>query len=55
MSDDERPRPSMGAVFSNWREYDAPLLTKLRMAAKNNWRKINRRKSCCGNDGEPGC
>ena len=35
--------------------YDAPFLTKLRMAARNNWIKARTRKDCCGNDGEPGC
>lgn len=62
MSDDdrsqrsERPqRPSFGAVLTNWREYDAPFLAKLRMAASNNWRKLRTRRDCCGNDGQPGC
>lgn len=48
-------RPSLAAVLSNWRESDAPLLTKLRQAAKNTWTKLRSRRNCCGNDGQPGC
>ena len=48
-------RPSFGNTLTNWREYDAPFLTKLRMAAANNWRKLRTRRNCCGNDGQPGC
>jgi len=47
--------PNFGTVLSNWRESDAPFLTKLRQAAKNNWRKLRTRQNCCGNDGQPGC
>jgi hypothetical protein len=37
MSDARPPRrPSLGAVLSNWRAYDAPFVTKLRLAARNN-------------------
>jgi hypothetical protein len=52
---DERPPPSLSAAFSNWRTYDAAFLTKLRMTAANNWRKLRTRSNCCGNDGQPGC
>jgi len=48
-------RPSLGAVLSNWRESDAPFLTKLGQAANNNWRKLRTRQNCCGNGGQPGC
>lgn len=48
-------RPSIAAVISNWREYDAPFATKLRLALKNYGRRFVRRSNCCGNDGEPGC
>jgi len=48
-------RPSIGAFISNWREYDAPFTTKLRLAAKNYGVRVVRRSNCCGNDGEPGC
>ena len=56
MSDESpRQRPSLGAVFSNFRTYDAPFLTKMRLLARNNWIKARTRKDCCGNDGQPGC
>jgi hypothetical protein len=42
-------------VISNWREYDAPAVVKLRMAARNMWRRVVLRQSCCGNHGQPGC
>jgi hypothetical protein len=50
-----RNRPSIGALISNWHEYDAPAMSKLRLAARNLWRRVVRRQSCCGNHGEPGC
>lgn len=48
-------RPSFGNVVSNWREYDAPFGTKLKLLLRNNWSKVRTRSNCCGNDGEPGC
>jgi len=48
-------RPSFRAVISNWRTYDAPFWTKLRLAARNNWTKLRTRQNCCGHEGEPGC
>lgn len=48
-------RPTLGAFFSNFGTYDAPLLTKLRLAIRNNWLKARARRGCCGNAGEPGC
>jgi hypothetical protein len=53
--DTRGPRPSLGAVFTNWRTYDASLTTKLRMLLRNNWTKARKRSNCCGNTGEPGC
>jgi len=50
-----RARPSLGTLFSNFRTYDAPFLTKLRMAARNNWIKARTRTGCCGHDAQPGC
>ncbi len=47
--------PSPRAIFTNWREYDAPFQTKLRLALRNTWIKVRHRQSCCGNGGEPGC
>jgi len=40
------------AIF---REYDAPLPTKLRLALSNTWIKLRTRSSCCGHLGQPGC
>jgi hypothetical protein len=51
----ERPRPSLQALFSNWRTYDAPFHEKLRLSLKNTLIKIRTRSDCCGNHGEPGC
>jgi hypothetical protein len=45
----------MRAFISNWREYDAPAGTKLRLAARNYWLRLKNRSACCGNHGEPGC
>lgn len=53
--DTRGPRPSLGAVFTNWRTYDAPFAMKLRMLLRNNWTKARTRSNCCGNTGEPGC
>ena len=50
-----KPRPNLGAVFSNWATYDAPLATKLRMVVTNNMIKLRNRSDCCGNHGQPGC
>ena len=46
---------SFGEVVSNWREYDAPFGTKLRLAMKNYWIRARTFSNCCGNHGEPGC
>jgi hypothetical protein len=50
-----RPRPSLGAAFSNWSTYDAPFVVKLRMVFSNNFAKLRNRTDCCGNHGQPGC
>lgn len=50
-----RAGQGFAAVVSNWRDYDAPFGTKLRMLLRNNWTKVRTRNSCCGNNGEPGC
>ena len=47
--------PSLRDLITNLREYDAPLTTKLRLAARNTWIKISTRSNCCGHPGEPGC
>jgi hypothetical protein len=41
--------------FTNWREYDAPLLTKLGLTARNRLKATFSRRQCCGNLGQPGC
>jgi hypothetical protein len=51
MSDEQGPRISL----ENFRTYDAPLTTKLRMVVSNNLKKVRTRSSCCGNHGQPGC
>lgn len=48
-------KPNLGDVFSNFRDYDAPFATKVRMALRNNLKKARTRSDCCGNLGEPGC
>ena len=55
VSDGRSGRPSPAAFFTNWRKYDAPLRTKVRLALRNNWLKLQRRSGCCGNHGQPGC
>jgi hypothetical protein len=52
---ENRPRPSLGATWRNFQDYDAPFATKMRMFLRNNWKKARTRKDCCGNNGEPGC
>ena len=49
------PEPDIGDALRNWREYDASLLTKARLAIRNNAIKARTRQNCCGNHGEPGC
>ena len=51
MSDEQ----GIGWFFRNFREYDAPFLTKVRMVVANNATKLRTRKDCCGNFGQPGC
>jgi hypothetical protein len=55
MNDDD-PR-AFGALvrafFTNWRESDAPVATKLALTLRNRLRAL--RHGCCGNHGQPGC
>jgi hypothetical protein len=53
--EEPRPKPSLGAFFSNWTTYDAPFATKLRMTVSNNLIKLRKQQACCGNNGQPGC
>ncbi len=55
MSEDDAVKPSIRVARENWRRYPAPFLTKLRMAAANNWTKLRTRRDCCARLGEPGC
>jgi hypothetical protein len=41
--------------FTNWREYDAPLPTKLALTVRNRVTATFSRAQCCGHLGEPGC
>lgn len=43
------------AFFTNWREYEAPLGTKLGLAIRNRTRALFSRAQCCGHPGQPGC
>jgi len=41
--------------FTNWREYEAPVWTKLGLTARNRGRALFSRAQCCGHPGQPGC
>jgi hypothetical protein len=47
--------PSLRAVVANFRDYDAGILTKVRLSVTNTWTKVRTRSSCCGHPGQPGC
>jgi hypothetical protein len=47
------PRRAALDFFTNWREYDAPLATKLQLTLRNRARAMTH--GCCGHPGEPGC
>jgi hypothetical protein len=51
MSDEQGFKISL----QNFRDYDAPFATKVRMAIANNLKKARTHSSCCGNHGQPGC
>ena len=46
---------NLQAFIENFRDYDAPLLTKAKLVVTNNVKKVRTRSSCCGNHGQPGC
>jgi hypothetical protein len=48
-------RPSISASLANFRDYDAPLATRLRLLVANNLKKLRTRSDCSGNLGQPGC
>ena len=41
--------------FTNWREYEAPVLTKLGLTFRNRLKATFSRAQCCGHRGQPGC
>ncbi|HEY8657245.1 MAG TPA: hypothetical protein VIN34_10980 [Candidatus Limnocylindria bacterium] len=43
------------AFARNFLESDLPLGERSRLTAGNLWRRLVLRRSCCGNDGQPGC
>lgn len=47
--------PSFRDLIVNFRAYDAPLATRIRLALRNTGLKLWQRSSCCGHPGEPGC
>jgi len=53
--EEPRPKPSPASFISNWTTYDAPFVTKLRMAASNTFIKLRKQQACCGHHGQPGC
>ncbi len=48
-------RDELKASLENFRNYDAPFATKVRMTLANNLKKARTRQNCCGNHGQPGC
>lgn len=44
-----------GRFVTNWRDYDAPWSTKLRLGVRNRLKATFSRRQCCGNLGQPGC
>ncbi|MGH2554857.1 MAG: hypothetical protein ACRDHO_03970 [Actinomycetota bacterium] len=60
MSDDRRDRDEgfgdyVAQFFTNWREYEAPVGTKLWLTTRNRLLSVTHLKGCCGHHGEPGC
>jgi hypothetical protein len=54
MCDGNKRRGTISEAMENWRQ-PLPLAWKVRLAVRNNLRKIRMRSDCCGNYGEPGC
>ena len=48
-------KPSFRVTLANFKDYDAPFATKVKMAAANNLKKLRTKSNCCGNHGQPGC
>jgi hypothetical protein len=49
------PESGGNAFLENFRTYDAPLPSKVRIALANLSKKARTRSNCCGNYGQPGC
>jgi hypothetical protein len=47
--------PSLRDFIANFRDYDGPFTTKLRLAFRNTAIKVRQHTNCCGHPGEPGC
>jgi|GEM_PF-1315782 len=43
------------AFARNFRDSDLPLGERSQITARNLWRRLVLRQTCCGNDGQPGC
>jgi hypothetical protein len=41
--------------MANFRDYDAPFATKVKLVFTNNLIKLRTHSGCCGNHGQPGC
>lgn len=41
--------------FTNWREFEGPLATKLALTFRNRFIAMGLMRGCCGHPGEPGC
>lgn len=52
---EHRYRPSIREAFQNWSTSELPFLRKVRVTAKNEFKKFRTMKNCCGNIDEPGC
>ncbi len=48
-------RVHAGNFFTNWRESDLPVGTKLGLTFRNRARALFSTAQCCGHPGEPGC
>jgi len=48
-------QPSIRASLANFRDYEAPFATKVRLMLANNFTKLRTRSQCCGHHGQPGC
>ncbi len=51
---DGKQKGTISESLENLRQ-PMPLHVKVKLFARNNWRKIQTRSDCCGNHGEPGC